>query len=89
MLDNRGAEPAGERNSRKEPFQDDDVRALIDASETVYIARGKKVRELAAGDTQLDDLKGPTGNYRAPILKVGDHMLVGFHLETLDQLLSR
>lgn len=88
MLDNHRVTPAAERNSRKEPLQDDEVEALIATGKTVLVAKGKKIREIAAGDAQLADLKGPTGNYRAPMVKVGDTLLVGFHLDTLTQLLS-
>ena len=41
-----------------------------------------------AGDARLDDLRGPTGNFRAPILKVGRRLLVGFHEETNAVLVS-
>jgi hypothetical protein len=31
----------------------------------------------------LDDLRGPTGNFRAPMVRIGRRLLVGFHEETL------
>lgn len=77
-----------ERNSRKDPFTDDDARRLLNSVQTVWVARGKKCRQLAAAEAALEDLKGPTGNYRAPILRTGDHLLVGFHPDTLGELLT-
>ncbi|MEO1084022.1 MAG: hypothetical protein AAFY88_07255 [Acidobacteriota bacterium] len=88
MLQRTETEVSEERNSRKEPFDDAEAQALVDQVSTVLVAKGKKVRELAAADATLDDLKGPTGNYRAPIVRVGDRLLVGFHAETLESLVT-
>ena len=54
----------------------------------LVVAKGKKVVALAAKEATLDGLKGPTGNYRAPMLRVGRKLLVGFHPETLEALLK-
>ena len=86
MLDNHGTPVTEERNSRKQPLSDDDARALLGEVDQVLVARGKKVREVAAGEASLDDLKGPTGNYRAPMIRAGRRLLVGFHPETLAEL---
>lgn len=88
MLENNGASVAGERNSRKQPLDDEAVRGLLVETETVLVARGKKVREIASAETNLDDLKGPTGNYRAPMVRSGSRLLVGFHPETLEAMLG-
>lgn len=63
------------------------MKALLAAVDEVVIAKGKAVRAVAAKDVALDDLKGPTGNYRAPMLRVGKKLLVGFHPVTLESLL--
>jgi hypothetical protein len=89
VLETQGAAIAEERSSRKNPLTDDDVQALLERAETVIVAKGKKIRTLAPSDTVLDDLKGPTGNYRAPILLIdAATLLVGFHSETLGQLVA-
>ena len=88
MLDERQADVSEERNSRKQPLSDDEAQALIASVSTVRVAKGKKVRELVAAEAGLDDLKGPTGNYRAPIVKSGNELLVGFNAEALQQLLN-
>jgi hypothetical protein len=36
-----------------------------------------------AKDAALDDLRGPTGNFRAPMIRIGRRLLVGFHEESL------
>ena len=88
MLDERGTEVSEERNSRKQPLTDEEAQTLIGSVSTVLVARGKKVRDLASAEASLDDLKGPTGNYRAPIVRAGDQLLVGFHPESLHQMLG-
>ncbi len=86
MLDDHGTAVAEERNSRKQPLADDEARRLLSEVDQVLVARGKKVREIAAAEASLDDLKGPTGNYRAPMIRAGRQLLVGFHPETLERL---
>ncbi len=88
MLDRTEARIAEERSSKSAPMTDADVKALLASVAEVVIAKGKAVRSLAAKDAALDDLKGPTGNYRAPMIRVGKKLLVGFHPETLEALLK-
>ncbi|MEM7351525.1 MAG: hypothetical protein AAF657_12005 [Acidobacteriota bacterium] len=87
MLERHSAAVGEERNSRKQPLADDEAQQLINDVDLVHVARGKKVRQLASGDASPDDLKGPTGNYRAPMIRSGQDLLVGFHPETLEGLL--
>ena len=67
--------------SRK--LQRDDAVALLEAVSTAHVVRGKKVRAFAGADRLSDDavsaLLGTTGNLRAPTLRVGDTLLVGFN----------
>ena len=86
MLDDRKADVQQQRNSRKEPFSDKEARELIKAVSKVIVARGKKFDEIPAAKATIADLKGPTGNYRAPMLRKGRTLLVGFHAEVLDTL---
>ena len=88
MLDKTGTDVAEERNSRKQALDDAEAQALVDQVAEVIVAKGKKVRELSSSETTLDDLKGPTGNYRAPIVRVGDRLLVGFNADKLEELVS-
>lgn len=89
MLDRTKADVAAERPAKKEPLSDADARALLASVSELVVAKGKSVRTLAAKEARLDDLRGPTGSFRAPIVKVGRRLLVGFHEETLRQELAR
>ena len=86
MLDDNDATVKEERNSRKEPLSDKEARALIATVNKVLVAKGKKINELAASDAKLDDLRGPSGNFRAPMIRKGKTLLVGFHADTLADL---
>lgn len=87
MLERESARVGEERSSRKQPLSDREAKELLRAVDRVVVARGRSVRELAARDARLADLKGPTGNFRAPMLVQGRTLLVGFHPETLSTLL--
>jgi arsenate reductase-like glutaredoxin family protein len=56
----------------------------------VIVAKGKKVSEFKpagkAGKDVVDAMLGPTGNLRAPVLRTGKTLLVGFHEETYQQV---
>jgi hypothetical protein len=69
---------AKERKGRAEALR------LARAAATVVVARGKKVVRFDMKGAPPDDdtlaayLLGPTGNLKAPTLRVGDTLLVGF-----------
>ena len=60
----------------------------------VYVARGKKIvhldlkREKPARAELLGLLLGPTGNLRAPTLRKGRKLIVGFDEDTYKKLLG-
>jgi hypothetical protein len=70
-------------------MQDADARALLGSVDEVILARGKSVRRAKPSELTIDDLRGPTGGFRAPMLKVGKRLLVGFHADALKELLGR
>ena len=84
MLERHDVTIATERNSRKEPLTDAEARELIRTAGTVKVARGKKVEDHPAKDATPAMLRGPSGNYRAPLLVRGKTILVGLSLETLE-----
>lgn len=88
MLERTKARISEERSSKSAPLKDADVKALLASVDEVVVAKGKKAVALAAKEATLDGLKGPTGSYRAPMLRVGRKLLVGFHPETLEALLK-
>jgi hypothetical protein len=61
----------------------DDARALAAKARTVIVAKGKKVTEFKVkgdpADEVVDAMLGPTGNLRAPTLRAGSTLLVGYN----------
>jgi hypothetical protein len=86
VLDGQHAQ-VGEERSTRDPLDDSEVRALLAAVDEVVIARGGKAERRPARVLAPDDLRGPTGRIRAPIVRRGRRLLVGFHPETLESLL--
>ena len=79
---------AQERSARKEPLSDEEAQALLDEVTVVRIARGKKIVESRASEVSPDDLKGPSGKVRAPTVRVGSTLLVGFNRDALEALIA-
>lgn len=86
MLQENAARVIRERSSRREPLTDPEARELVRNARRVIVARGRKVVEIDPDKVRLDDLKGPSGNYRAPMILTGRTLLVGFNLEALGRL---
>ena len=58
-----------------------DAAALVKSAKKVIVAKGKKVQSFPGGKASkeiVDALLGPTGNLRAPTLRVGKTLVVGF-----------
>ena len=83
MLDATKARVATTRKAKSEPLSEKDVRGLLKEVDDVVIAKGKSARTVPARDATLDDLRGPTGTFRAPMMRIGRRLLVGFHEESL------
>jgi hypothetical protein len=64
---------------------------LADKASKVIVAKGKKVREFRPGgsadDEVVDAMLGPTGNLRAPTIRRGKTVLVGFEDEAYSRAL--
>lgn len=79
-------------DARKDTHQKADALKLIKSATHIYAAKGKKVVELnlkADKPTEEEILKlvlGPTGNLRAPTLRVGKKLIVGFNEEMYDSV---
>ena len=67
-----------------------DAKELAQAASKLIVAKGKKVSEFKTGkdvsDEAVDAMLGPTGNLRAPTIKVGKTLLVGFNEEPFSQI---
>ena len=87
-MDARGAVIA-DRTSASRKLGRADAEALVAGAETIYVARGRKQTELQASEPGAADLMlGPTGNLRAPVVRVGSTLIVGYHEEALNQVLG-
>jgi arsenate reductase-like glutaredoxin family protein len=86
-LDRRGV-AANDERSTKQPLSDPEVRALLGEVDEVWIARGAKIDRRATRDVGVDDLRGPTGGIRAPLLRRDRRLLVGFRESTLKEWLD-
>ncbi len=86
MLDETGSKIKTERSTTKSPLTDEDVQDLLDSSKRVVIARGRSSRELKPSEAKLDDLKGPSGKYRAPMMLFDRVLYVGYCPAALDEL---
>ena len=79
-------------NATKTKLQRPDALALISKVSELYAVRGKKVihfdlRLDKPGDDELAKVMlGPTGNLRAPTLRMGRTLVVGFDAGTYEQV---
>ena len=66
--------------------------ALAKTASKIVVARGKKIvsfdmkKDRPDDDTLAAHLLGPTGNLRAPTVRRGQTLLVGFHEDTYQAL---
>jgi len=88
VLDKTKARIATTRLAKADPMSEKDVRALLKEVDEVVVAKGKSARTLPAREATPDDLRGPTGNFRAPMVRISRRLLVGFHEETLRRELA-
>jgi len=69
-----------------------DALALLKGVSRFYAAKGKKVtaidlrKEKPSREALLRLMLGPTGNLRAPVVRRGKTLVVGFHAETYRQV---
>jgi arsenate reductase-like glutaredoxin family protein len=81
-------------NASKERLDCEDALKLAREASRIIAARGKSVVEFDLknnppdDDTLLKHLLGPTGNLRAPTIRIGKTLLVGFHPEAFGPFLT-
>ena len=67
-----------------------DAAKLVKAASRVVVAKGKKVSEFKpagkAPAAAVEALLGPTGNLRAPTIRKGKTLVVGFNEEVYEQI---
>ena len=66
-----------------------DAMALVEQADRLVVAKGKKLTELDVGaepptaDAAAKLMLGPTGNLRAPTLRVGRTLVVGYNEQVM------
>ena len=83
MFDDKGISINEAVEARKQKIADDDAWELLSGAEKIVVGKGKKVVTFdPKTDSREDILKsclGRTGNLRAPTLKIGNLLVVGFN----------
>jgi hypothetical protein len=78
-------EVAVEEDAKKQAYPGEAAWKLLAEAEKVFVAAGKKVVEFdpstADRDLLLKKVIGPSGNLRAPTLRIGKVFYVGYHPE--------
>ena len=95
MLEQENVNVGEQVDSRKEKIGREGAIELARSVNKIWAARGKKITvvDLKKDDPSDDDLAkillGPTGNLRAPTIRKGKKLFVGFNEDELkEQMLS-
>jgi hypothetical protein len=82
---------ASETVSASQKLGRSDAASMAKAASKVIVAKGKKVSEFKpagkAGDDVVTAMLGPTGNLRAPTIRRGKTVLVGFNEDVYSDVL--
>ena len=88
-MDANGIE-AGEIVPASRKLGKKDAGTMAKAASKIYVAKGKKLDEFKGGKADAKTVAamlGPTGNLRAPCIRVGKIVLVGFNEELFTDVL--
>lgn len=91
----RHVEPRETVSATRERLGADGALQLAAAASRIIVAKGKKVvtfdmkKDRPDDETLLKHMLGPTGNLRAPTVRKGKTLLVGFHEEEFAPLFAR
>lgn len=86
-LDRRGLVPVAERSTRQ-PLDEGEAKHLLRSVNEVWILRGGAVEPRRASSVRVAELRGPTGGIRAPMLRAGPRLLVGYREAILREWLN-
>lgn len=88
-LTEKGVSVGEEVDARKEVYNGEAAYQILAGAREVVVASGKKVMEFEIKNADRNEvikrITGPTGNLRAPTLRVGDVYFVGFNPEMYDR----
>ena len=82
------------RKTSTDPVDEEEARAMLDDMEEVYVTRGKRLEHYdlrAESDPEIHDvlmgkILGRSGTLRAPAVRVGARLFVGYNDELLAAL---
>ncbi|MEK6260540.1 MAG: ArsC family (seleno)protein [Planctomycetota bacterium] len=86
---------AAQDDARKTPLVETDALKLVSQANDLYVTRGTKVihidvkRERPDDETLLGLLIGPSGKLRAPTIKLGKTLVVGFDQATYEKVFAK
>jgi arsenate reductase-like glutaredoxin family protein len=92
FLEQHGVEIKSQDDARKTALVEADALNLVGQVNDLYVTRGTKVIHIDLKNERPDDetllglLIGPSGKLRAPTLKLGKTMIVGFDRATYEQV---
>lgn len=76
-------------DARKKKFADEELISFLENFQSIAAAYAKNYEvfslEEKGMDAALKRVKGPSGNLRAPALRLGDTLIVGFNEKMYDQ----
>lgn len=77
----------------RQPIEAPEALALVRSARRLVVAKGKKTVTLELATRPSDDdlralVLGPTGRLRAPAIRIGDTLVIGFTPEGLDAALA-
>jgi hypothetical protein len=81
-------------DARKQRLGSEDLARLAEGARRIVSLRGKRVVDLDLTSTAVDRVEleksvlGPSGNMRAPALRLGKTWIVGFTAAAFEELLS-
>ncbi len=83
MFDERQIDIDETVEARKQKIADNDAWNLLAGAAEIVVGRGKKYQVLRPSEENREEILrlclGRTGNLRAPTLRIGDRLLVGFN----------
>jgi len=77
----------------REPLEGATALSALEGISELYVAKGRKsifldlTRDRPSDDKLLELLLGRSGKLRAPTLRIGKRLIVGYHVELLEDAL--
>jgi len=92
FLAKNGVTTKEQQDAKKKTRGPEGARELLKDADEIYIAKGKNIvhfdfkKDKPDIETVVPMMLGPTGNLRAPTLRKGRTLMVGFNKETYEKL---